>query len=168
MDAKVAKAFGWESAHRLPNHAGKCRHLHGHSYRMTVELTGVPDEFGIVIDFKDIKSVVAPLVEQWDHATLVAESDDELLDTIERLGDRCVVLPFETTAENLCTYVANYVRTEASTSLRERGIKSVRVRINETESCYAECEVSMARGITSSRSGVDQIDSREPLVQSHR
>ena len=33
---KVAKRFRWEGAHRLPWHAGLCRHLHGHSYALTV------------------------------------------------------------------------------------------------------------------------------------
>ncbi len=60
---RVAKDFGWEAAHRLPRHAGLCGNLHGHSYRMTVELEGEPDEHGIVIDFQDIKAVIKPLID---------------------------------------------------------------------------------------------------------
>ena len=55
---------------------------------MTVVMEGEPNENGIVIDFQDIKSLVKPLVDRWDHATLVSESDGELIDGMESLGDR--------------------------------------------------------------------------------
>ncbi len=74
---KIAKRFRWEAAHRLPWHEGLCRNLHGHSYRMTVELEGEPDARGMVLDFKHLKRVLKPLVDAWDHAILVAESDAE-------------------------------------------------------------------------------------------
>lgn len=108
---------------------------------MTVVMEGEPDEHGIVIDFQDIKHLVKPLVDSWDHATLISESDAELIKVLEEMGDRAVVLPFETTAENLCRYVADHLVREGATLLRNRGIELVVVRIHETESCYAEHEV---------------------------
>jgi 6-pyruvoyltetrahydropterin/6-carboxytetrahydropterin synthase len=141
---RVAKNFGWESAHRLPTHAGLCRNLHGHSYRMTLMMDGEPDDDGIVIDFKDMKRLVKPLVDRWDHTTLISESDADLKEMVERLGDRFVVLPFETTAENLCRYVADYVLQEGTDVLAARGITVVTVRIHETDSCFAEHTVRVA------------------------
>ncbi len=141
---KVAKSFGWEAAHRLPTHQGLCRNLHGHSYRMRVEMEGEPDEDGIVVDFQDIKKLVKPLVDKWDHSILAAESDAGLRELAGRLGDRLVVLPFETTAENLCRFFADYVVRHGATVLESRGIVSVRVRIHETETCFAEYETTLA------------------------
>jgi 6-pyruvoyltetrahydropterin/6-carboxytetrahydropterin synthase len=38
--ARICRSFSFDSAHQLPNHDGKCRHLHGHTYRTEVELWG--------------------------------------------------------------------------------------------------------------------------------
>ena len=142
---KVAKRFRWEAAHRLPWHAGECANLHGHSYRMTVELEGTPDERGMLIDFKEVKRVLEPLVDAWDHAVLVAETDEELMQVVQQTGWKHVVFPDDTTAENLAAYVADHLRDEASDLLRARGVTSVRVRLAETETCYAEAERTLSR-----------------------
>jgi 6-pyruvoyltetrahydropterin/6-carboxytetrahydropterin synthase len=148
---KVAKRFRWEAAHRLPWHDGPCDNLHGHSYRMTVELEGTPDEQGMLIDFQDIKRVLKPLVDAWDHAVLVAESDTELLGLIEQTDWSHVVLPCDTTAENLAAYVADYLRTEGGDRLRARNVETIRVRLAETETCYAEAERRVTEGATEER-----------------
>ncbi len=135
---KVAKQFHWEAAHRLPWHEGECRNLHGHSYRMWVELEGEPDERGMVMDFKHLKRVIKPLVDAWDHATLIADYDTVLLNLIRPTGWKYVVLPFDTTSENLCSYVADYLVSEAAVAFQELRIRSFVVRIAETETCYAE------------------------------
>lgn len=74
----VAKTFKWEAAHRLPRHEGKCKHIHGHSYKMTVEFEGEPNANGMVIDFNDIKKIIQPHIDNIDHSTMIAEGDDEL------------------------------------------------------------------------------------------
>ncbi len=137
---KVAKHFRWEAAHRLPWHEGVCRNLHGHSYRMTVELKGEPDDRGILMDFKVLKHLLAPLVDEWDHAMLVAESDEMLCDVARRTGWKHVMLPFDSTAENLSTFVLNYLTRTRADVLRASGVQDVRVRIAETETSYAEAE----------------------------
>ena len=136
----VAKRFRWEAAHRLPWHDGPCDNLHGHSYRMTVELEGIPDERGMLIDFQDVKRVLAPLVDAWDHAILVAETDDELRRIVAQTDWKHALLPFDTTAENLSTYVADHLCEEAADLLVAHGVTAVRVRLAETETCYAEAE----------------------------
>lgn len=140
---KAAKHFRWESAHRLPWHQGLCRNLHGHSYRMCVELEGDPGSRGMLIDFQELKRALAPLVDAWDHATLVARDDADLLAAVQSLGSKHFVLPFDTTSENLCRYVADYLGTEALDVLVLHGIDTVRVRLHETETCYAEIERSV-------------------------
>lgn len=65
----LTKKFTFDSAHKLPNHKGKCKNLHGHTYVLEVTIRGGVDEkTGMVMDFKDIKEVVSELVlEKIDH-----------------------------------------------------------------------------------------------------
>ena len=50
----VRRRFEFEAAHRLPNHPGKCRELHGHSYGLFVKVDRpVDDTSGMAIDFSD-------------------------------------------------------------------------------------------------------------------
>ena len=66
----IFKDFTLEAAHRLPNvPAGhKCARLHGHSFRVRLEVSGEPGaETGWVMDFGDIKAAFQPLYEQLDH-----------------------------------------------------------------------------------------------------
>ncbi|GBD00311.1 6-carboxy-5,6,7,8-tetrahydropterin synthase [bacterium HR18] len=144
---KVAKRFRFEAAHRLPWHPGACRHLHGHSYRLVVGLEGDPDARGILVDFQDLKRLVQPLIDTWDHATLVASDDTALQEALDALGSRYVVLPFDSTAENLCTYVADYLIREAGDWLRARGVWRLWVRLAETETSFAETERALLRDV---------------------
>jgi 6-pyruvoyltetrahydropterin/6-carboxytetrahydropterin synthase len=144
----VAKRFRWEAAHRLPWHSGPCDNLHGHSYRMTVELEGTPDARGMLIDFQDVKRALKPLVDTWDHAILVAEADEELLQIARQTGWRHAVLPCDTTAENLAAHVAEYLCREAGDMLRANDVDTVRVRLAETETCYAEAEQHVSVAIS--------------------
>lgn len=143
---KVAKEFRWEGAHRLPWHAGPCAHLHGHSYRLTVELEGTPDARGMLVDFQHLKQRLQPLLAAFDHATLVAASDQALRQALETLGSRHVVLPFDTTSENLCGYVADYLEQTEGAWLRAHGITRLVVTVRETETCYATLERTVRVG----------------------
>jgi 6-pyruvoyltetrahydropterin/6-carboxytetrahydropterin synthase len=107
---------------------------------MTVELRGDPSEGGILMDFKHLKRILTPLVEQWDHAVLVAEDDPTLKEAAEALDSKLYVLPFDSTAENLCAYVADYLLDHGREVLLEHQIDRVTVRLEETETCYAEVE----------------------------
>ena len=62
---KIAKEFNWEMGHRLPEHFGKCKNIHGHSYKMLVEIEGDVLENGMVMDYYHLKDAIEPLVEKW-------------------------------------------------------------------------------------------------------
>lgn len=114
---------------------------------MLVELEGDPDSRGMLMDFKKLKRVLAPLVDAWDHATLIARDDHQLLSLLEGTGWKHVVLPFDTTSENMCLYVAEYLCREGADELHRHQVRSVKVRIEETDSCYAEVErIVLVRG----------------------
>lgn len=69
--ASVTCSFTFEAAHRLPWHAGRCRNLHGHSYRLDVTVSGPLDANGVVIDFDVLSEVVRiEVIDVWDHQDL--------------------------------------------------------------------------------------------------
>ena len=71
MRTSVTKTFTFEAAHQLPWHQGKCRNLHGHSYRLEVSVEGPINEQGIVVDFADIRAVVdRDVIARFDHCYL--------------------------------------------------------------------------------------------------
>ena len=69
-NAEIFREFSFESAHHLPNvpEGHKCSRLHGHSYRVSVHVTGDIDKrAGWVRDFSDLKLAFRPLLEKLDH-----------------------------------------------------------------------------------------------------
>lgn len=131
---KIAKEFRWEMGHRLPLHNGKCVNLHGHSYKMLVELEGSLDENDMVIDYYDVKSIINPIVEELDHAYLVWKEDAELIAALDQLNSKKVVVEYQSTAENMCKYFLDKIKTAGLPN----NIKAVKVRIYETIDDYAE------------------------------
>jgi 6-pyruvoyltetrahydropterin/6-carboxytetrahydropterin synthase len=68
---RVTCTFRFEAAHRLDWHPGKCKNLHGHSYRLDVSVEGPLDANGVVLDFDTLKEVVrTQVVDRWDHSDL--------------------------------------------------------------------------------------------------
>jgi len=66
----IYKIFTFEAAHRLPNvpEGHKCARLHGHSFEVTLTVTGpVDDTTGWVIDFAHMKAAFKPYLQQLDH-----------------------------------------------------------------------------------------------------
>jgi len=68
----LRKEYGFEAAHFIHNHPGKCRNLHGHSYKLFVSLEGeVNPETGMIIDFDDLsKIVLEKVIQRLDHRFL--------------------------------------------------------------------------------------------------
>ena len=68
----LEKDFRFEASHQLPNHEGKCRRLHGHSWKMTVKVAGQlqteGSQQGMVTDYGVLSAIVKPLIdEKLDH-----------------------------------------------------------------------------------------------------
>jgi 6-pyruvoyltetrahydropterin/6-carboxytetrahydropterin synthase len=66
---RIKRTFSFDAAHRLPGHPGKCRDLHGHRYGLAVTVDRPVDrETGLVIDFKELKEIVAEeVLDRLDH-----------------------------------------------------------------------------------------------------
>ena len=105
----VTKTVRFDAAHILTNHAGLCRNLHGHTYRVDVSVAAddVAADGGadMVIDFKDLKRIANEVIcERFDHAFIystASEGEREIAAVVERHGMRTVPIPFRSTAENL-------------------------------------------------------------------
>ena len=139
----IAKRFRWEGAHRLPWHQGGCQHLHGHSYELWIEVGGDADARGMVIDFKEVKRVLKPLIEAWDHGTLVDASDAPLVAALRDLDSKYFALPFDSTSENVALYALAYLAVQGGAILEAQGITEVSARLHETETCYASLTLSI-------------------------
>ena len=58
----------FSSGHYLRNYKGKCEKPHGHNYKVRVTLRGETlDHAGLLLDFKDLKEVLRPVVNYLDH-----------------------------------------------------------------------------------------------------
>jgi len=136
---KIAKEFRWEMGHRLPFHKGKCKNLHGHSYKMLVEFEGELNNDGMVMDYYDVKNLIAPLVEELDHSVMVKDDDTELINALKSINSRMNMVPFHTTAENICFYFLEKIK-KLNTN---KNLKKVRVWVYETENTYATEETAL-------------------------
>ena len=117
MNVSITKQFKFEAAHSLPNHDGKCKNLHGHSYVFEVTVRGhlikKGSKEGMIMDFADLSKVVEKeIVSQWDH---------------QFLND---VLPFVTTAENLAL--------ECFKRIAAQDISVTKIRLWETAKSFVE------------------------------
>lgn len=139
----VAKKFKWEAAHRIPWHNGKCKHLHGHSYKMIVEFEGEPDEKGFVIDFNEIKTIIEPHINLIDHTTIISNNDSDLKDVFENKSWKYFLLPYDSTAENLCRYFLDLITKKNKEFLAANNITLVGVKIFETDTAYAYSKVTL-------------------------
>ena len=131
---KVAKEFRWEMGHRLPEHFGLCKNIHGHSYRMIVEFEGELDERGMVIDFYDVEKIITPIIEKLDHAFMVSINDEGVINFLEKMNSKKVVVDFESTVEN----ISKYLLEEISNTKLSSNVRVISVRVFETFDDYAE------------------------------
>jgi len=122
---KIGKIYRFEAAHHLPGHTGKCAQLHGHSYRLEVEIEGDlipvgPSDGGMVADFSDLDEVVNGMIDRLDHTDLNVSARMHL--GVQR-----------TTAELLVYGMSLRIRQGLS-----KGIELSRLRLYETARGYAE------------------------------
>lgn len=138
---KVAKEFKWEMGHRLPEHFGNCKNIHGHSYKMIVEFEGELTKDEMIIDFYDVDKMIKPLIDKLDHAFMVNKNDKDVIEFLEKIKSKKVVVDFNSTVENICKYVLDEIKKiELSTN-----ISLVTVRIYETNEDYAEEKIFLRR-----------------------
>jgi len=131
---KIAKEFKWEMGHRLTFHNGLCKNLHGHSYKMMVEVEGEPDIYGMIIDYYNLAKIINPILVELDHGYMLYSKDTRLIEFMQEFNSKYVVVDFEPTAENMCGYFLNKIKE----SDLPHNINKVTVLIYETEDTFAQ------------------------------
>lgn len=102
----------FDSAHFLARYNGKCRNIHGHRWRVVIEIVGENLDDGMVVDFTDIKAALKALTDNLDHS-LVMEKDTLKPQTYECLVDegfRIMIMDFRPTAENFAKYFFDEIK----------------------------------------------------------
>jgi 6-pyruvoyltetrahydropterin/6-carboxytetrahydropterin synthase len=141
----ITRRLEFDSGHRIPNHDGQCRHLHGHRYAIEVTLTGeVADhpgkaDDGMVLDFGDIKRLTNQyVVDLWDHAFLVAKEDEGLVAFLASLPNhKTVIMEHVPTVENLANAAFAILQPVFSKAFGGR-LELSSIRLYETPNCWAD------------------------------
>ena len=141
----ITRRLEFDSGHRIPNHGGQCRHLHGHRYAIEVTLTGeVADhpgkaDDGMVLDFGDIKRLINQhIVELWDHAFLVAKEDASLVSFLASIPNhKTVILEHVPTVENLAKTAFAILQPIFKQAFGGR-LELSALRLYETPNCWAD------------------------------
>ncbi|MGE7758753.1 6-carboxytetrahydropterin synthase QueD [Peribacillus sp. NPDC097895] len=117
----VSKEFTFDAAHHLHDYEGKCKNLHGHTYKVIFGLSGYTDSRGLMIDFGDIKDI-------WKNEIEIHLDHRYLNETLPLMN---------TTAENMVVWI--YEKMAGALSLKEyEGARVEFVRLYETPTSYAE------------------------------
>ena len=139
---RLTREFSFEAAHALEGYDGKCREIHGHSYRLFVTVIGEPitDEnspkLGMVMDFGDLKRMVnGEIVERLDHAFVMRRTAHAENLKAALAGDfrNIVLVDYQPTCENMLIDFA----TRLCKALPE-GVNLHSLRLYETAKSYAE------------------------------
>lgn len=121
----ISKEFTFDAAHQLPDEEcyGQCRNLHGHTYRLIVEVVSKINEKGWVMNFKDLKTIVNELfISKYDHWFL---------------NDYYTV----STAEYMAQYMFNTLTNYLIEHHKQLGtVKVKRIMLWETPTSCAVCE----------------------------
>lgn len=127
------------TGHRVYGHESKCKHLHGHNYRIHFKVQGSLDSIGRVLDFSVIKSKLCMWVENnWDHKFLIYEKDPLAMFLFNQDPNGVVIVPFNPTAENMAEYLVTKI---GPVQLVEEDCILVEVKIEETRKCTATYKI---------------------------
>ena len=141
---EVVKIIQWDMGLSVMNHRSICKGLHGHRYKAEIsikgdliEVEGVSEE-GMVIDFSDIKKIALSLIHsKLDHAFMVWDKDEELIDFFNNSnGHKPVIVPFTPTAENVASYVFHEIQDKFNDAY-DTGLKLYSIKLWETPTSYA-------------------------------
>jgi len=139
---RITKQFTFETGHALYGYDGKCKNVHGHSYKLSVTVIGTPIterdnvKFGMVIDFSDLKKIVKEeIVDQFDHATVFNETTPhvELANELKNRGHHVILVDYQPTSENMVIDFAGRIKNRLP-----QNINLFSLKLQETESSFAE------------------------------
>lgn len=139
---RITKQFSFETGHALYGYDGKCKNVHGHSYRLDVTVIGTPIaekahvKFGMVIDFSDLKKIVKEeIVNVFDHATVFNKNTPhvELAKELEMRGHNVLLVNYQPTSEMMVIDFASKIKNRLPLNIELFSLK-----LQETATSFAE------------------------------
>ncbi|MCZ2084257.1 MULTISPECIES: 6-carboxytetrahydropterin synthase [unclassified Kaistella] len=139
---RITKIFTFETAHVLYNYDGKCKNMHGHSYKLFVSVKGNPindlddPKNGMVVDFGDIKKIVkSEIINVWDHAVMLngTSPHKQLGEDLENQGHKVIYCDYQPTCENMLYDIANKIKKQLPET-----VSLAYLKLHETENSYGE------------------------------
>ncbi|WP_282088385.1 6-pyruvoyl trahydropterin synthase family protein [Aquimarina algiphila] len=139
---RITKQFSFETGHALYGYDGKCRNVHGHSYKLSVTVIGTPIsdtshvKLGMVIDFGDLKKIVKEDIEDvFDHATVFNKNTPhvELAKELQDRGHNVILVDYQPTSENMVIDFSKKIKDRLPENIKLHSLK-----LQETETSYAE------------------------------
>ena len=139
---RITKQFSFETGHALYGYDGKCKNVHGHSYKLSVTVIGEPItdsnnvKFGMVIDFSDLKKIVREdIVDVFDHATVFNQNTPhvELAKELQNRGHHVILVDYQPTSENMVTDFAQKIKNRLPADIKLHSLK-----LQETDTSFAE------------------------------
>ncbi|WP_104735178.1 6-pyruvoyl trahydropterin synthase family protein [Hanstruepera ponticola] len=139
---RITKQFSFETGHALYGYDGKCKNVHGHSYKLSVTVIGKPIDdashvkHGMVIDFGDLKKIVkAEIVDIFDHATVFNKNTPhvELAKELEDRGHNVLLVNYQPTSEMMVIDFAQKIKQHLPNHINLHSLK-----LQETETSFAE------------------------------
>jgi 6-pyruvoyltetrahydropterin/6-carboxytetrahydropterin synthase len=139
---RITKQFDFETGHALYGYDGKCKNVHGHSYKLSVTVIGVPIsdttnvKYGMVIDFGDLKKIVASeIVNKFDHATVFNKNTPhiELAAELEKRGHNVILVDYQPTSEMMLIDFAEKIKNRLPKTIHLHSLK-----LQETGTSHAE------------------------------
>ena len=139
---RITKQFSFETGHALYGYDGKCRNVHGHSYKLAVTVIGRPIEdkenvkLGMVIDFGDLKRIVKrEIVDVFDHATVFNKNTPhvDLANELKERGHHVILVDYQPTSENMVIDFAGKIKQRLPKDIALHSLK-----LQETETSFAE------------------------------
>ena len=141
-NVRITKQFSFETGHALYGYDGKCRNVHGHSYKLSVTVIGTPIsdtsnvKYGMVIDFGDLKKIVKEeIVDIFDHATVFNKNTPhiELAKELEDRGHNVLLVDYQPTSEMMIIDFAEKIKKRLPDNINLHSLKR-----RETDSSFAE------------------------------
>ncbi|GGG91780.1 6-carboxytetrahydropterin synthase QueD [Polaribacter pacificus] len=139
---RITKQFNFETGHALYGYDGKCKNVHGHSYKLSVTVIGKPIsdstqvKYGMVIDFTDLKKIVKEeIVDVFDHATVFNKNTPhiELAKELQDRDHHVILVDYQPTSEMMVIDFAKKIKGRLP-----QNIQLFSVRLQETETSFAE------------------------------
>jgi 6-pyruvoyltetrahydropterin/6-carboxytetrahydropterin synthase len=127
---QVTKVIEFSYGHRLLEHKGKCRYLHGHNGMVEVDIESeAVDAMGMVVDFSDVNGVVKAWIdENLDHRMLLCDADPAVK-ALRDIGEPMYLMRDNPTAENIARLIWQ--------NARDQGMPVSEVRVWETSTSRA-------------------------------